>query len=171
MNESHILIRKMTKDDWRQVAGIYKEGIDTGNATFQQEVPTWADWDSSHLKSCRLIAEAHHQIAGWAALSAVSKRKVYSGVAEVSIYISSNYRERGIGTKLLESLISASEKENIWTLQAGIFPENASSLKIHLKLGFRRVGIREKIGEMNGNWRDTILLERRSLIAGVHPSN
>ena len=167
-NNSPILIRKMRAEDWQQVSNIYQEGIDTRNATFQQEMPTWAEWDGGHLKSCRLVAEVSHQIAGWAALSAVSKRPVYSGVAEVSVYIANAYRGQGVGTILLEKLITASENENFWTLQAGIFPENTASLKIHGKLGFRRIGYREKIGEMNGIWRDTILLERRSLIIGVN---
>jgi phosphinothricin acetyltransferase len=166
MNE--IQIRTMNEDDWQQVAFIYKQGIDTGNATFQQEVPTWDEWDGGHLKSCRLIAEIGDKIAGWAALSAVSKRQVYSGVAEVSVYISNGYKGEGVGTILLKSLITASENENFWTLQVGIFPENTASLKIHENLGFRRVGRREKIGELNGIWRDTILLERRSSIIGVN---
>jgi len=171
MNGNKILIRMMNAEDWEQVRLIYKEGIETGNATFQREVPTWMEWDGCHLKSCRLIAESGRQVAGWAALAAVSTRAVYAGVAEVSVYVSGSCRKQGVGTKLLQHLIIASEKEKFWTLQAGIFPENTASLKIHENLGFRRIGHREKIGEMNGKWRDTLLLERRSLTIGIDNGN
>lgn len=162
-----INFRPMTADDWTNVAEIYRQGIETGNATFQQETPTWDDWNNGHIKSCRFVAVIENEIVGWAALTAVSARCVYAGVAEVSVYISHKYRGEKIGTKLLDKLISESENEKLWTLQAGIFPENIASLKIHEELGFRKIGNREKIGKMNGSWRDTVLLERRSKVIGI----
>lgn len=159
-----VSIRTMQPDDWTTVARIYQEGIDTGNATFQQEVPGWGSWDTGHLAACRLIAETENEIVGWAALSPVSSRPVYAGVAEVSVYVALRFQGQGIGSYLLGALISASERHGIWTLQAGIFPENRSSIKIHEAHGFRQVGRREKIGAMNGVWRDTILMERRSRV-------
>ena len=159
--------RPMVATDYEQVAQIYQQGIATGNATFQQNIPTWEDWDESHLKNCRTVGIMDNKIVGWAALTAVSSRCVYAGVAEVSVYVATNYRGLKIGTKLLEYLIEESEASNIWTLQAGIFPENIASIKIHELLGFRIVGKREKIGKMNGKWRDTLLLERRSVKIGV----
>lgn len=157
----------MKAADWTNVAEIYRQGIETGNATFQQEIPTWDDWNNGHIKSCRIVAEIDNEIVGWAALTAVSGRCVYAGVAEVSVYISNKYRGQKIGTKLLDKLIAESENEKHWTLQAGIFPENIASLKIHEELGFRKIGHREKIGKMNGIWRDTVLLERRSKVIGI----
>ena len=162
-----INFRPMTAEDWTSVAEIYKQGIETGNATFQQEIPTWDDWNNGHIKSCRIIAEINNEIVGWAALIAVSGRCVYAGVTEVSVYIANKYRGQKIGTKLLDKLIIESENEKLWTLQAGIFPENFTSLKIHEELGFRKIGHREKIGKMNGIWRDTVLLERRSKLIGI----
>lgn len=159
--------RPIVATDYEQVAQIYQQGIATGNATFQQDIPTWEDWDESHLKNCRTVGILDNKIVGWAALTAVSSRCVYAGVAEVSVYVATNYRGLKIGTKLLEYLIEESEASNIWTLQAGIFPENIASIKIHEQLGFRIVGKREKIGKMNGKWRDTLLLERRSVKIGV----
>ncbi|WP_317168135.1 GNAT family N-acetyltransferase [Leptobacterium flavescens] len=159
--------RDLTEKDWSEVAKIYKEGIDTGDATFELEIPSWTDWNNGHLKECRIIAENDNGIAGWAALSPVSGRCVYGGVAEVSVYIAADFYGQKIGTKLLEKLIDQSERNGIWTLQAGIFPENKASLRIHEKLGFRTVGYREKIGKMNGVWRDTVLLERRSKKTGL----
>jgi L-amino acid N-acyltransferase YncA len=164
---NNIDYKSLEKEDWISVADIYKQGIETGNATFQKDIPTWEEWDSGHIKACRIVAVIENKIAGWAALSPVSGRSVYSGVAEVSIYISNQYKGRKVGTRLLEKIISESEQNGFWTLQAGIFPENAASLKIHENMGFRRVGVREKIGKMNGIWRDTVLLERRSKIAGI----
>jgi phosphinothricin acetyltransferase len=156
--------RQMTPSDWTAVAEIYKQGIDTGNATFQHEIPTWDEWDKTHLKTCRILAEGKKHVVGWAALLPVSGRSVYSGVAEVSVYVSTDYRGKGIGSELLKKLIYESEKEGFWTLQAVIFPENKASLKIHKDYGFREVGYREKIGKMKGIWRNTVLLERRSSI-------
>jgi len=162
-----ITFKTMTANDWKSVAEIYKQGIETGNATFQQEIPTWNDWDNGHIKSCRIVACMENEIVGWAALSSVSARKVYAGIAEVSIYVANKYRGHGIGYKLLEKTITESESENFWTLQVGIFPENQASLHIHKKLNFREIGYRERIGKMNGTWRNTVLLERRSKIVGL----
>jgi phosphinothricin acetyltransferase len=155
-------IDAMKADDWLWVRGIYEEGIATGNATFETEAPEWASWDAKHLASCRLVARSGDEIVGWAALSHVSSRAAYRGVAEVSVYVSASARGRGVGCKLLAALVEASEAAGVWTLQAGIFPENAASLLIHEKIGFRVVGIREKIGCLNGRWRDVVLMERRS---------
>lgn len=162
-----IELRTMTPDDWASVLMIYKEGIATGNATFQQEAPTYTAWDNDHLKACRIVAIFENEIAGWAALSPVSGRCVYAGVAEVSVYVAQKFRGHKIGKDLLARLITESEKENLWTLQAGVFQENIPSIKIHEQLGFRTVGYREKIGQMNGIWRDTILLEKRSQSVGI----
>jgi phosphinothricin acetyltransferase len=159
-------IRPMDENDWEAVAEIYQEGILTGNATFQQEVPSWTDWDNDHLKTCRLIAVIGGEVVGWAALTAVSGRCVYAGVAEVSVYVASAHRGKKIGKKLLAALIACSEQQGLWTLQAGIFEENIPSIKIHEELQFRKVGLREKIGKMNGTWRNTLLFERRSKLVG-----
>lgn len=168
MTKNKIIFRKLVKEDWPQVSRIFQEGLDSGNASFERDVPEWLKWDSNHIAACRIIAEKDGQIAGWAALSPVSSRCVYGGVAEVSVYVSAPFFGQQIGTSLLQILITESEKEKIWTLQAGIFPENKASLKIHQKLGFRKVGFREKIGKRNGVWRDTVLLERRSKKTGVN---
>jgi len=157
-----VIFRPMIDADWLQVVEIYKLGIDTGNATFDTEIPNWDKWNSGHIQVCRIVAVTENEIIGWAALVPVSTRKVYSGVAEVSIYISNKYQGLKVGSKLLRQLIVESEKNGFWTLQAGVFPQNKSSLKIHQNNGFRIVGYREKIGQMKGMWRDTILLERRS---------
>ena len=157
----------MTADDWKNVSEIYRQGIETGNATFQQEIPTYTDWDNGHLKNCRIVAIKDNEVAGWAALTPVSGRCVYAGVAEVSVYVADKNRGHKIGHKLLEKLIIESENEKLWTLQAGIFPENIASLKIHEALGFRKIGHRERIGQMNGIWRDIILFERRSKLIGI----
>jgi L-amino acid N-acyltransferase YncA len=163
-----IVIGKMLRDDWERIREIYLEGIATGNATFQKEAPSWEEWDRSHNLECRIVARLDDTVMGWAALSPVSSRSVYAGVAEVSIYVSGSGRGKGIGSKLLNCLIEMSEQSGIWTLQSGIFPENISSLKLHSKYGFREVGRRERIGKMDGVWRDTILLERRSEKVGIH---
>ncbi|UWY27044.1 GNAT family N-acetyltransferase [Flavobacterium sp. TR2] len=157
-------IRNLLAEDWDQVKKIYQQGMDTGNATFQTNAPSWEDWDQSHLKSCRIVMEEDRKIIGWAALTPISSRCVYAGVAEVSVYVDPAHSGKGIGLALLNELVRQSEKEGIWTLQAGIFPENTASLRIHEKAGFRTLGIREKIGKQNGIWRDTVLLERRSSI-------
>jgi L-amino acid N-acyltransferase YncA len=160
-------IRALLSDDWPAVRDIYAEGIATGNATFETVVPAWAKWDSGHLQSCRLVARNGQRILGWAALSAVSGRCVYSGVAEVSVYVASAARGRGVGKMLLQSLVEESERCGIWTLQAGIFPENVSSIALHKSCGFREVGRRQRLGQLAGVWRDVLLLERRSSTVGV----
>ena len=152
---------------WEAVKQIYAEGLATGNATFQTSVPTWDEWNEAHVKNSRLIAIENEIILGWAALTPVSGRCVYAGVGEVSVYVSEKARGKGIGKILLNALIDESEKNNFWTLQAGIFPENVASVKIHRACGFRIIGAREKIGQSNGFWRDTLLLERRSTIVGI----
>lgn len=151
---------------WDAVKAIYLQGIATKQATFQTEAPTWEDWDKGHLPHLRYVLFIEDTVVGWAALTPVSSRCVYAGVSEVSVYIHEDFRGKGIGKMLLLKLISETEKENIWTLQAGIFPENLSSIALHEKLGFRQVGYRERIGKLDGVWKDTILLERRSKIAG-----
>lgn len=159
--------RKLEKQDWSQVSMIYQQGLDTENATFELDIPNWTDWNNGHLLTCRFVAELDNKIIGWSALSLVSSRCVYGGVAEVSVYVANDFYGQKIGTKLLDKLIKESEKNGIWTLQAGIFPENKGSLRIHEKFGFRKVGFREKIGKLKGIWRDTILLERRSNKIGI----
>ena len=154
-------------EHWPAVKAIYEEGIKTGNATFEKQSPEWETWTSSHLLHSRIVANIDNEIAGWAALTAVSGRCVYSGVGEVSVYVAEKFRGKKIGNTLLQELIKQSEQNNIWTLQAGIFPENKGSIKIHEANGFRIVGYREKIGQMNGIWRDTILMERRSSVVGI----
>jgi L-amino acid N-acyltransferase YncA len=161
------IIDVMNPADWEQARSIYLEGIKTQNATFETEAPDWEKWNAIHLSNCRLVARADSGVIGWAALSPASSRRVYSGVAEVSVYVAGNFRGRGIGQALLEALIVCSEKYGIWTLQAGIFPENVSSLAIHERCGFREVGRRERIGKQSGKWRDVILLERRSKVVGA----
>lgn len=160
-------IRKMQAADWDRVRAIYLEGIATGHATFETSAPTFAEWDGAHLPFARLVAQQGDATVGWAALSPVSQRCVYGGVAEVSVYVSTANRGSGIGRRLLDALIAESEQNGIWTLQAGIFPENVGSLVVHQRCGFREVGRRERIGKMNGEWRDTILLERRSPLVGI----
>jgi L-amino acid N-acyltransferase YncA len=162
-----ISIEQMVERDWPAVRAIYEEGINTGNATFEKSPPEWASWDAGHLRVCRLVARSGDDVLGWAALSSVSSRCVYAGVAEVSVYVARQAQGRGIGTKLLTSLVEASEREGIWTLQAGIFPENIPSVELHKHHGFRIVGTREKIGSMDGRWRDVLLLERRTKVTGI----
>jgi phosphinothricin acetyltransferase len=163
-----ITFRSLLSTDYRFVKEIYELGIATGNATFQTETPSWESWDKDHLGNARIVAlDETTSVVGWAALTAVSGRCVYAGVAEVSIYIHPRVRGRGVGKKLLSELITQSEKESLWTLQAGIFPENKASMKIHEQCGFRQIGYREKIGKMNARWRDIMMLERRSKIVGV----
>ena len=157
----------MRESDWEAVRQIYLEGLATGDATFETGAPNAGEWDGGHLPFARLGAFDNDQLLGWAALSSVSKRIVYSGVAEVSIYVAEFARGQGIGHALLEALISESERNDIWTLQASIFPENETSLRLHEALGFRRVGYRERISKLKGIWRDTVILERRSSVVGV----
>jgi phosphinothricin acetyltransferase len=163
----NIEIAAMTKEHWPAVRDIFGQGIATGNATFGTKVPGWEEWDARHLPTCRLVAVHDDKIVGWAALSAVSSRHVYRGVAEVSVYIEEGARGQGVGAALLAKLIDESERNGIWTLQAGILAENAASVRLHEKAGFRVVGRRERIGGMGGVWRDTVLMERRSATVGV----
>jgi L-amino acid N-acyltransferase YncA len=158
----HISVEPFTKNDWEAVRRIYAEGIATGLATFETEIPDWEQWDAKHLSCCRLAARVNGDFAGWAALSPVSSRAVYSGVAEVSIYIDERYRGRGIGLRLLSALVAESEKNLAWTLQSGIFAANAASIELHKRAGFRIVGVREKLGQLRGQWHDIVLMERRS---------
>lgn len=153
--------------DWPAVRAIYAEGIATRNATFETDTPEWGAWDRAHLDACRLVARVDGEVAGWAALSPVSDRCVYGGVAEVSVYVASDASGRGVGTALMRALIAASEEAGIWTLQAGIFPENEASIALHRRHGFRPVGVRERLGQHHGQWRDVALLERRSSRVGI----
>ncbi len=157
----------MTEQDWPSVAKIYKEGIATGYATFELEVPDYEHWDNAHVSSCRLVALENQTIVGWAALSPVSSRCVYGGVAEVSVYVAKAHRGKGLGEKLLHRLIQLSEEAGFWTLQSGIFPENTGSILIHEKTGFRLIGKRERIGKLHGAWKDNLIFERRSNSVGT----
>ena len=152
----------MRDDDWSAVRAVYLEGIASGNATFETEAPPWEAWDAKHLKTARLVFRDEDRVVGWAALSRVSQRSCYAGVCEVSVYVAAAARGRGIGSKLLGALVEQSEANGIWTLQASIFPENDASIQIHLRHGFRIVGRRERIAQLCGVWRDTLLLERRA---------
>jgi L-amino acid N-acyltransferase YncA len=162
-----IIVREMFPNDWERVKSIYEQGIETGVATFETTTPTWEKWDSGHLKYGRLVATINNSVVGWAALSPVSSRCVYGGVAELSVYTSDKHRGKGVGKKLLQQLIAESETNGIWTLQAGIFQENEASVKLHEGVGFRIIGIREKIGKLKGTWRNNYILERRSKIVGI----
>jgi L-amino acid N-acyltransferase YncA len=161
------VIYTMQESDWAAVRAIYLEGIATGNATFADSAPEWADWDLGHLRVCRLVARHQKEVLGWAALSPVSSRCVYAGVVEVSVYVAARARGQGIGMMLLSELAVDSERAGLWTLQAGIFPENIPSVEIHKRAGFRVVGIRERLGCQGGRWRDVLLMERRSIVVGV----
>lgn len=156
------------KRHFPDIAEIYRQGLETGNATFETNVPTWEDWDKGKLKHSRLVAIIDNTVAGWVALSAVSDRCVYGGVAEVSIYISNNHKGKGIGKALMQKLIEESERNGIWTLQSGMFPENEATVALHQSSGFRMIGYREKIGKLGDTWRDTIIMERRSKTAGIN---
>lgn len=164
---SVVRIRPMRAGDWPRVAAIYRQGILTGDATFETEVPEWAAWDASHLTAPRAVAELDGEVVGWAALAPYSDRCVYGGVAEVSVYVAASARGRGAGRALLAALVEGSEAAGIWTLQAGIFPENEASLALHTHAGFRRVGVRERVGRLAGGWRDVVLMERRSAVVGI----
>jgi len=157
----------MQASDWEVVAKIYLEGIATSFATFETQVPSYNDWDKAHTRECRLVAEIDGVIMGWAALSPVSSRCVYGGVAEVSVYISAQSRGQGVGKALMQHLIGESEKAGFWTIQSGIFPENTASIKLHERVGFRYIGKRERVGKIHGVWKDNLLFERRSSTVGV----
>lgn len=155
-------IRELRPLDWPEVARIYEEGMLTCDATFETSVPSWETWDEGHLAAHRLVVTLDGDVVGWAALSAVSDRECYRGVAEHSIYVAERARGLGFGRQLLAALIASSEAGGIWTLQSGVFPENEASVALHAALGFRVVGMRERLGRLHGVWRDVVLLERRS---------
>jgi L-amino acid N-acyltransferase YncA len=161
----HLELRDLGPLDWPEVAAIFVDGIRTGNATFETEVPTWDEWDRAHTEA-RLVAELDGRTAGWAALSAISDRCCYAGVAEDSVYVASWAQGRGVGRALLQELTARADAAGIWTLQAGIFPENKASVRLHLGCGFRLVGVRERLGRLEGVWRDVLLLERRTEAIG-----
>lgn len=162
-----LMIRPMRPDDWPRVEEIYAQGIATGRATLETETPSRKEWYGSHLEVGRLVAEAEGRVVGWAALAPVSGRCVYDGVAEASVYVAEEARGQGLGTRLLEALVEASEEAGYWTLEAGILPENEASLRLFEKCGFRRVGVREGLGMQGEKWRDVVLMERRSETVGV----
>jgi L-amino acid N-acyltransferase YncA len=157
-----IAIVPMKDEDWEAVRAIYAEGIASGNATFEVVAPEWEPWDRGHRRDCRLVARAGDRVVAWAALSPVSARAVYAGVAEASLYVAAEARGRGVGKALLNALIADSERAGVWTLQGAIFPENQASRALVRSCGFREVGRRERIGRRDGVWRDTVLVERRS---------
>jgi phosphinothricin acetyltransferase len=163
----NIAITAMTAEDWDQVRAIYLEGIASGQATFETEAPTWEQWDAGHHPFARVVARREGRVVGWGALSPVSRRKCYAGVAEVSVYVAASERGKGVGRRLLEAVIAESEHQEIWTLQGATFPSNVSSLRLQRSCGFRVIGRRERIAQLHGEWRDTILTERRSSVVGV----
>lgn len=167
VSRASLLITPMQRAHWPDVQAIYLEGLATGEATFETTPPDWDAWDARHLPFARLIVEHDGLLIGWAALSPVSDRCAYRGVAELSVYVASNERGQGIGSTLLRRLIAESERHDIWTLQAGIFPENKASIALHRRHGFREVGRRERIGQLHGEWRDVLLFERRSDAVGA----
>jgi len=164
---SDLRISPMLPEHWPHVEHIYVEGIATGNATFETESPGWESWDAKHHRHSRLVAVEGDRLMGWAALSPVSTRRVYAGVAEVSLYVAEVARGKGVGRMLLAGVVEQAERNGIWTLQAGIFPENGASIALHKAFGFREVGMRERIGQLRGVWRDVVLLERRRRDAGA----
>jgi phosphinothricin acetyltransferase len=162
-----VSIDNMREEDWPAIRSIYLEGIATGDATFETGAPEWEGWDQAHVRDCRLVARSGGDVVGWAALSSVSGRCVYSGVGEVSVFVAAAARGQGVGKALLQALVETSERADIWTLQAGIFPENSISITLHKSCGFREVGRRERLGQLHGVWRDVVLLERRSKTVGI----
>jgi|TARA_B100000809_G_scaffold258060_1_gene300654 phosphinothricin acetyltransferase len=167
MKPAHCIVEGIGAEDWEAVRKIYEEGIATGNATVETDAPPWERCPSAHRKDCRLVAKDGGQVIGWAALSLVSSREAYSGVAEVSVYIAEQFRGTGVGKTLLNSLVLASESAGVWTLQASIFVENEASIALHSACGFRTVGTRERIGRLHCRWRDTVPMERRSDVIGA----
>jgi L-amino acid N-acyltransferase YncA len=159
------LIVALLARHWPQVRAIYQAGIDGGDATFETEPPSWEQWDREHLSRHRFVDVDGERVRGWTAVSPASRRAVYAGVVEVSVYVDPGARRRGVGRALLEAVIGSTESYGIWTLQAGIFPENAPSVALHESVGFRQVGIRERLGRHSGTWRDVVLLERRSVLS------
>lgn len=159
---SELEIVDLRPEHWPEVARIYREGMETGNATFETKVPAWPAWDAAHLPAHRFVALHEGHLAGWVALSGVSDRCVYGGVVEVSVYVDEGSRGQGIGGTLLRAVVRSTEDAGIWTVQCGIFPENEASIRAHERAGFRLVGRRERLGRHNGVWRDVLLFERRS---------
>jgi len=159
-------IRELRPEDWPAVRAIYEQGIRSGDATFETETPSWERWDTAH-SGLRLVAERGGSVVGWAALSPVSSRCCYQGVGEVSVYVAEDTRGTGVGRVLLDELVNHSEQDGYWTLTAGVFPENEASIRLHTACGFRKVGVRERLGELGGVWRDVVLLERRSALVGT----
>ena len=159
-------LRELRAGDWPVVRAIYEDGIRSGDATFETETPSWERWDAAHPE-LRLVAERDGSVVGWAALSPASARDCYRGVGEVSVYVAAEARGDGLGRALLDELVERSEQAGYWTLSAGVFPENEASLRLHKACGFREVGVRERLGELGGVWRDVVLLERRSTLAGT----
>jgi len=155
-------LRRLDTGDWTAVREIFREGIRSGLATFEVEAPTWDEWDAAHHREHRLVAEMGDRIVGWAALAPVSSRRVYAGVAEDSVYVAADAQGQGVGGALLSALVAGAEVAGIWTIEAGIFPENGASVAGPQRCGFRIVGVREKLGRRDGLWRDVLLLERRS---------
>jgi phosphinothricin acetyltransferase len=158
------MVREMNQSDGQEVLEIYRMGLETRNATFETKVPKWQEWDSKHILHSRFVSEENGIVTGWAALTPFSTREVYRGVAEVSIYIADSFRGKKIGSELMENIIISSERNGIWTLVSSVFPENEATLRLHSKFGFRIIGKRERIAQLDGKWRDTVLLERRSSI-------
>jgi phosphinothricin acetyltransferase len=154
-------IEPLVEEDWPAAAEIYREGIETRQATFETEVPEWEAWDEAHLPDHRLVARLEQEVVGWAALTPVSRRAVYRGVADLSVYVAAAARGEGIGGALLAALVESARAGGLWTLQAGVFPENEASLALHRAAGFREVGVRERIARLDGVWRDVVLLELR----------
>jgi L-amino acid N-acyltransferase YncA len=155
-------LRELRYQDWPAVKVIYEQGIAGGQATFETEAPSWEEWDRTHLEGHRVVALQDGEVVGWAALSPVSERCVYEGVVENSVYVADFAQGRGVGRALLDELIARAERDGIWTIQAGVFPENEASIELHKRCGFRVVGVRERIGRHHGTWRDVVLMERRS---------
>jgi L-amino acid N-acyltransferase YncA len=162
MNQGSLLIKNLERNDWPAVKAIYEQGIAGGDATFETEAPSWDDWNRAHLEGHRLVALESREVVGWAALAPVSGRCVYRGVAEDSVYVADGAQGRGVGRALLGELVARAEREGIWTIEAGIFPENAASIELHRRCGFRVVGLRDRLGSHQGVWRDVVLMERRS---------
>jgi L-amino acid N-acyltransferase YncA len=156
-----VLVRPLDPDDYPAVATVFAEGIATGRATFETKVPSWEQWDAAHLPDHRFVAELDGEVAGWAAVVPYSRRSVYRGVGEESVYVAERARGRSVGRALLEAVIESARVGDLWTLQAGIFQDNVASLELHRRLGFREVGVRERIGQLDGVWRDVVLLELR----------
>ncbi len=164
---THLKTREMMASDWEAVSKIYTQGIATGFATFETNTPSFEAWDAAHMTSCRIVATENEKVLGWAALSPVSSRCVYGGVAEVSVYVGSDSRGKGVGKLLMNNLIKESEAAGLWTIQSGIFPENTGSIALHKKAGFRYIGKRERVGKLDGVWKDNLLFERRSDAVGI----